>query len=103
MSELDDLTWWLLLALVAVGAALYSSVGHGGASGYLAAMALFGLPAGVMKPAALTMNIGVSALVLWRLARAGQFDWRLFLPFALGSIPLAALGGAYTLNDATYR
>jgi uncharacterized membrane protein YfcA len=56
-----------------------------------------------MKPAALTMNIGVSALVLWRLARAGHFDWRLFLPFALGSIPLAALGGAYTLNDATYR
>lgn len=103
MSELDDLTWWLLLALVAIAAALYSSVGHGGASGYLAAMALFGLPADVMKPAALTMNIGVAALVLWRLARAGHFDWRLFLPFALGSIPLAALGGAYTLNDATYR
>lgn len=103
MSELDDLTWWSLLALVLIAAALYSSVGHGGASGYLAAMALVGLPPSTMKPAALTMNIGVAALVLWRLARAGHFDWRLFLPFALGSIPLAALGGAYTLGDALYR
>ena len=103
MTELDDLTWWLLLALVVVAAALYSSVGHGGASGYLAAMALVGLPPSAMKPAALTMNVGVAALVLWRLARAGHFDGRLFLPFALGSIPLAAVGGAFTLTDSLYR
>lgn len=103
MNDLDDLTWWLLLALVTLAAALYASVGHGGASGYLAAMALFGLPPSFMKPAALSMNIGVAALVLWRLARAGYFDWRLFLPFALGSVPMAALGGAYTLHDALYR
>lgn len=103
MNDLDDLHWWLLLALAAIAAALYSSVGHGGASGYLAAMALFGLPPSAMKPAALTMNIGVAGLVLWRLARAGHFDWRLFLPFALGSIPMAALGGAYTLHDSIYR
>jgi uncharacterized membrane protein YfcA len=88
---------------VVIAAALYSSVGHGGASGYLAAMALVGLPPTAMKPAALTMNIGVAGLVLWRLARAGHFDWRLFLPFALGSMPMAALGGAYTLNEPLYR
>lgn len=103
MNELDDLTWWLLLALVVIAAALYSSVGHGGASGYLAAMAFVGLPPAAMKPAALTMNIGVAGLVLWRLARAGHFDWRLFLPFALGSIPMAVLGGGYTLSEALYR
>lgn len=103
MNELDDLSGWLLLAMVAVAAALYSSVGHGGASGYLAAMALFGLPPSTMKPAALTMNIGVAGLVWWRLARAGHFDGRLFLPFVLGSIPMAALGGAFTLDDALYR
>jgi len=103
MGQLDELTSLALLAVVVIAAALYSSVGHGGASGYLAAMALFGLPPSVMKPAALSMNVGVSALVLWRLARAGHFDWRLFLPFALGSIPMATLGGAYTLDDAIYR
>lgn len=93
---------WLLL-LVAAMAVLYSSVGHGGASGYLAAMALFGLVPAVMKPAALTMNIFVTVLVLWRVSRAGAFNWRLFLPFAVASVPMAFIGGAYTINSSVYR
>ena len=92
-----------LLALIAVAAMLYSSVGHGGASGYLAAMALFGVSASLMKPAALTMNILVAGLVFARLWRAGFFNARLFWPFALGSIPLAFLGGAIQLHERAYQ
>lgn len=92
-----------LLAFIALAAALYSSVGHGGASGYLAAMALFGVAPLVMKPTALAMNIAVAGLVLFRLWRAGHFDARLFRPFALGSIPLAFVGGALTLPGGAYK
>ena len=103
MQLLDPaLSIWLLL-LIALAAVLYSSVGHGGASGYLAAMALFGMEPAMMKPAALTMNIFVTALVLTRLGRAGYFNWRLFLPFAAGSLPLAFIGGAMTLHSLAYR
>jgi uncharacterized membrane protein YfcA len=93
---------WLLL-FVAIAAMLYSSVGHGGASGYLAAMALFGLEPALMKPAALTMNIFVTVLVLWRIAGKGLFNWRLFMPFALASVPMAFIGGAFTLNSVAYK
>lgn len=92
-----------LLAFIALAAVLYSSVGHGGASGYLAAMALLGVTPLVMKPAALAMNIVVAGLVFYRLWRAGHFDARLFWPFALGSIPLAFVGGALTLPDGAYQ
>ena len=92
-----------LLALIALAAALYSSVGHGGASGYLAAMALLGVAPLVMKPAALAMNIAVAGLVFYRLWRAGHFDARLFWPFAIGSIPLAFVGGALTLPGGIYK
>ena len=92
-----------LLVLIAVAAALYSSVGHGGASGYLAAMALLGVAPLVMKPAALAMNIVVSGLVFYRLWRAGNFNVHLFWPFALGSIPLAFIGGALTLPGGIYK
>ncbi|MDH3513503.1 MAG: sulfite exporter TauE/SafE family protein, partial [Gammaproteobacteria bacterium] len=80
-----------------------SSVGHGGASGYLAAMALFGVSATLMKPAALTMNIVVAGLVFVRLWRAGYFNARLFWSFALGSIPLAFVGGAILLHERAYQ
>jgi len=91
------------LGSIAVAAILYSSVGHGGASGYLAVMALFGLDPSLMKPAALTMNIFVTILVLSRLNRAGHFNWRLFLPFVIASMPMAFLGGAYTINSSAYK
>jgi uncharacterized membrane protein YfcA len=97
-----SISLWLLL-LVASMAILYSSVGHGGASGYLAAMALFGLEPAMMKPAALTMNIFVTVLVLWRISRAGSFNWRLLLPFAVASVPMAFIGGAHTINSSAYR
>jgi uncharacterized membrane protein YfcA len=97
-----SISLWLLL-LVASMAILYSSVGHGGASGYLAAMALFGLEPAMMKPAALTMNIFVTVLVLWRVSRTGPSNWRLLLPFAMASVPMAFIGGAYTINSSIYR
>lgn len=103
MPPLDPtLPLWFLLT-IAVAAMLYSSVGHGGASGYLAVMALFGLDPALMKPAVLTMNIFVTVLVLTRLYKAGYFNWRLFLPFMIGSIPMAFIGGAYTLQTTAYR
>lgn len=93
---------WLLLS-IAAAAVLYSSVGYGGASGYLAAMALFGMEPALMKPAALTMNIFVTALVLWRVSWTAPFDWRLFLPFAAAALPMAFLGGAWRVDSAIYH
>lgn len=100
---IDGATWAWLLPAVAIAAVLYSSVGHGGASGYLAVMALVGMEPTMMKPAALTMNVFVASLVLARLARAGYFNWRLFWPFALGSVPLAYVGGMHVLSSALYQ
>ena len=91
------------LSSIVVAAILYSSVGHGGASGYLAVMALFGLEPALMKPAALTMNIFVTVLVLSRLNKAGHFNWRLFTPFVITSMPMAFIGGAYTIDSSLYK
>jgi uncharacterized protein len=93
----------LLPAAILVAAVLYSSVGHGGASAYLAVMALAGLAPAVMRPSALVLNLIVAAIAAVRFARAGHFCWRLFWPFAVASIPFAFLGGAITLPDAVYR
>ncbi|MBI2895361.1 MAG: sulfite exporter TauE/SafE family protein [Deltaproteobacteria bacterium] len=93
----------LLAALVGVAALLYSSVGHGGGSGYLAAMALFGLAPSVMKPSALAMNVLVALVVTIRFRRAGYFEGRLLWPFAIGSIPAAFVGGYLTLAPEVYR
>ena len=95
-----DLLLALLFALVAM---LYGSVGHGGASGYLAMMALVGLPASVMRPTALVLNLFVSAIVGWRFGKAGFFSWSLFWPFALGSIPFAFLGGTLSISTQVYK
>ena len=103
MFLLDPLISYWFLSVIAIAAILYSSVGHGGASGYLAAMALFGMEPALMKPAALTMNIFVTVLILSRMSRAGLFNWRLFLPFAIASVPMAFVGGAYTINSTAYK
>ena len=84
-------------------AALYASVGHAGASGYLAVMALFGFAAPVMRPTALALNIIVAAIGTYKFYRAGNFSWRIFLPFAAGSIPFAFIGGALTLPTQIYK
>ena len=86
-----------------LGATLYSSVGHAGASGYLAAMAFLNMPAPMMRPTALVLNLLVASIATIRFARAGWFSWTLFWPFALGSIPFAFLGGAITVPGHWYR
>jgi uncharacterized membrane protein YfcA len=89
--------------LILAAAVLYSSVGHAGASGYLAVMALFGVAPGVMKPTALVLNLIVATVGTIQFARAGWFSWRLTLPFVIGSIPFAYLGGTQDPNAAYYK
>ena len=93
----------ILTVLILLAALLYSSVGHAGASGYLAAMALMGVAPEVMRPTALTLNILVAVIATTKYYRAGAFSWRLFWPFALASIPFAYLGGALTLPGNVYK
>lgn len=94
----------LVIALMFfVGAALYASVGHGGASSYLAVMGLFSFAPGVMKPTALALNILVSAVATLKFYRAGLFRWDLFWPFAIASIPAAFVGGATSLPSRWYK
>lgn len=93
----------LLTVSIFVVAILYGSVGHGGASGYIALMALFGLAPNLLKPTALSLNIVVSAIVAWLFIRSGHFSWRLFWPFALTSIPASFIGGYLTLPATIYR
>ena len=85
-------------------AILYSSVGHAGASGYLAAMALITqMPQEEMKAVALTLNIFVGAIGSWRFIRAGHFDWNTFWPFAIPAIPMAFLGGLWQLPPNIFK
>lgn len=93
----------MLAGLVLVVGFLYSSVGHAGASGYLAAMALFGIAPDVMKPTALLLNILVAVIGTWQFVRAGHFDWKLFWPFAVMSVPLAFVGGTIRLPPEYYK
>jgi len=88
-------TTHLVLLFIAVGliAFLYSSVGHAGASGYIATMTLFGLAPTVIRPTALVLNILVASIGTFQFWRAGYFSWKLFWPFALLSIPAAYVGG----------
>lgn len=93
----------ILAALILVTALLYSSVGHAGASSYLAAMALMGVSPEAMRPAALTLNILVAMIATAKYYRVGAFSWRLFWPFALASTPFAYLGGSLTLPGHLYK
>lgn len=86
----------LLLVLIAgifVIAVLYSSVGHAGASGYIAVMSLLSLAPAVIKPTALSLNILVASIATWQFYRAGHFSWKLFWPFAVLAVPFAFIGG----------
>lgn len=93
----------LLAACMFLGAALYTSVGHAGASAYIALMALFGIAPAVMRPTALALNILVAGFTSFRYLRAGLFRWRTAWPFLVGAIPLAFVGGAIQLPGAYYR
>lgn len=92
----------LALAILTV-ALLYSSVGHGGASGYLAVMVLFGLAPAALKPTALLLNILVAGIAVNAFVRAGHFRWGLFWPFAAASVPASFIGGAMELPPDFYR
>jgi uncharacterized protein len=96
---------YILLFFLAIIAFLYSSVGHGGASGYLAVISLLGVLAtkDEIKSSVLVMNIVVSLISFVGFYRAGNFKFQLFWPFALASIPMAFLGGTMTLTDAIYK
>lgn len=98
-----DLLVALLSAGLLVAAFVYASVGHGGASAYLAAMALAGVAPQEMRPIALVLNVVVSAIATFKFYRAGHFRWRLLWPFAAISIPAAYAGGAITLPGHLYR
>jgi uncharacterized membrane protein YfcA len=88
---------------VLVIAFLYSSVGHAGASGYIAVMTLVGYAPDVIKPTALVLNILVACLSSWQFRRAGYFQWSLFWPFALFSVPFAFLGGYVNLPVGLFK
>ncbi|MCD0471610.1 sulfite exporter TauE/SafE family protein [Flavobacterium sp. JAS] len=90
------------IALVVI-AFLYSSVGHGGASGYLALMTIFAFPISVMKPSALLLNLFVSSISFFFYYKMNYFKPKLFYPFAIASIPAAFIGGFITLDNTIYK
>lgn len=94
---------YLFYALLFVIAFLYASVGHGGASGYLALMAIFSFSPQVMKPTALLLNLFVSTVSFIQFYRGGHFKWKIFLPFAIASVPMAFVGGLITIDGAIYK
>ncbi|MCF7569091.1 sulfite exporter TauE/SafE family protein [Sabulilitoribacter arenilitoris] len=94
---------YLFLIILPVVSFLYSSVGHGGASGYLALMALFSFVPESMKPTALLLNIFVSGISFYYYFKAGHFNKKLFISFAIASIPLAYLGGTIEVDASIYK
>jgi len=99
-----ELSLLLPLSLgIFVIAILYSSVGHAGASGYIAVMSLFSLAPEFIKPAALTLNIFVASITFYQFYRAGHFRWPLFWPFIVLSIPMAFLGGYLNLPTRIFN
>lgn len=98
-SNMDIL---FLIALFVI-AALYASVGHGGASGYLALMALFGISAIYMKPSALILNIFVSTIAFIAFYRAGYFRWKILVPFIITSVPMAFIGAGLEIPPSLYK
>ncbi|MCY7351258.1 MAG: TSUP family transporter [Cytophagaceae bacterium] len=97
-----DSTYLLLFALGAV-AFLYASVGHGGASGYLAVLALFGTQPELMKSSALMLNLVVSMISFLNFYRGGHFRWAKFWPFAVASVPMAFIGAGIPLSAGLYK
>jgi hypothetical protein len=93
----------LFLLAMFIIAFLYSSVGHGGASGYLALMALFGVEVVLMKPSALVLNLFVSSIAFLSYYKGGHFRFRTLLPFAAASIPMAFFGATLEISPELYK
>src|SRR3954468_7025582 len=100
---MDPTTVAALVLLFALGAALYSSVGHGGASAYIAAMALFSVAPATMKPTALALNLLVAGFGALRYRSRGLTNWRLVLAFAATATPAAFVGGGIHLPAIYYK
>lgn len=98
-----EITFLLILLAIFVVAVLYSSVGHGGASGYLAVMAFLAVAPAVTRPTALVLNLFVASIGFVQFWRAGHFSWRIFWPFAAASIPFAFIGGMIHLPTQIYK
>ena len=94
---------WLFLLTLPIVSFLYASVGHGGASGYLALIALFSFAPETMKPTALLLNLFVAGIAFYHYYKAGYFNKKLFLSFAVASIPLAFLGGLIEVDASIYK
>jgi uncharacterized membrane protein YfcA len=94
---------YLFYFLLFIVAMLYSSVGHGGASGYLALMAIYAFTPEVMKPTALILNLFVSLTSFIQFYRGDHFKWKIFVPLALASIPAAFAGGLITMDASVYK
>ncbi len=105
MLELASFTTtdFLIAFFLFLGAILYTSVGHAGSSIYIAIMSLFGLAATVIKPTALVLNIFVSSFTTWRFFRAKLFEAKIFIPLAIGAIPMSFLGGSINLSTEIYK
>jgi len=98
-----EATQILILSAIFVVAVLYSSVGHGGASGYLAVMAFVAVAPNITRPTALLLNVFVASIAFFQFYRARHFDWKVFLPFAATSIPFAFVGGMINLPTTVYK
>jgi uncharacterized membrane protein YfcA len=92
-----------LTGLFLLLAVLYAAVGQGGGSGYLAAMALFGVTPESFRLIALTLNVVVASIGLVKFTRAGHFNGKLLLPFVLASVPLAFVGGFFSLPVQVFK
>ena len=100
---MDSSTIALIAALMGLAAVLYSTVGHGGASAYLAIMALFAIAPETMRPTALALNLIVAGFGSWRYWRAGQTNLKLLLLFAATAVPAAFIGGGIHITPEIYR
>ncbi len=97
-----ELNYLFLIALFVV-AFMYSSVGHGGASGYLALMALFGVSTIFMRASALTLNLFVAGVSFYAYYRGGFFKGKILIPFVIGSIPMAFLGARISIDPQVFK
>jgi uncharacterized membrane protein YfcA len=103
MHDLSALNWIFLIVAIFTVAFFYSSVGHGGATGYLAALALIGIAPASARVAVLIANIFVASIAWWRFWRAGHFDWKILFLFAVASMPCAWLGSKVHVSPRAYK
>jgi uncharacterized membrane protein YfcA len=103
MLDLNPIQWAALLAAVFAVAFFYSSVGHGGATGYLAALAVLGIAPASAKVAVLVTNVLVASVAWYRFWRAGHFDGKILLLFAVVSVPCAWLGSKVQISPRDYK